>query len=337
MTKSNSRRAFTLVELLVVIAIIGILVALLLPAVQAAREAARRMSCSNNVKQISLAMHNYHDVHKTFPLGSFNLREAWPSNGTNWRALILPFIEQQPVFDNLSFTMNSHFMSGGAAGANALLGNEVLRGLVVDVYACPSSKWKPLSNGHQNPGVVQNINYAGIQGAARPVPGNDPNLGTRDCGHGWSCNNGMLAANECFDFADCSDGTSNTMIVGEQSGTVQPPGANSYYEGNRSANYYGGWYGTRHPRPIGHPSGCGDLWQAGTTCVRFAPNAQIVQTGATDTMYRNNTVLNSGHPTGIEVGMTDGSVQFIPDTIDFITFKQLACRKDGLAVSWDSL
>ena len=93
------RRGFTLVELLVVIAIIGILVALLLPAVQAAREAARRMSCSNNLKQLALAMHNYHDVHKTFPLGSYNLREAWPSNGSNWRSLILPYIEQQNAND----------------------------------------------------------------------------------------------------------------------------------------------------------------------------------------------------------------------------------------------
>ena len=335
MVPQRHHKAFTLVELLVVIAIIGILVALLLPAVQAAREAARRSQCSNNLKQIGIALHNYHDTHKTLPLGAFNLRQAWPSNGTNWRALILPFLEQGTVYDQLSFTATSNFMAGGAAGGNALSGNEVLRGLVVQVYACPSAMFAPLSEGHQNPaGTVQNIHYAGIQGAARPVPGQYSSTGTADCGHGWSCFNGMLAANECFGLASCLDGTSNTMLVGEQSGLVRD-GANcdEYYGGNRSANYYGGWYGTRHPNPAsaGTPD-CSDLWQAGTTCVRFPPNSQVCQVGATRRMYRNNTILNSGHPGGIQVLMTDGSVHFISETINFVDLKRLACRMDGEAV-----
>lgn len=333
MTKPRSRRAFTLVELLVVIAIIGILIALLLPAVQAAREAARRSQCSNNLKQIGIALHNYHDTHKTFPLGSFCLHDGWPSNGTNWRVLIFPFIEQGALYDQLKFEKTtSSFMGSTAAGASApLVGNEVLRGLVVSVYACPSSAFKPLSAGHNNTaGMSQNVNYAGIQGAAQPVPGRDATMGTRDCGHGWSCNNGMLAVNEVFNMGDCKDGTSNTMIVGEQSGLVfRGSTCNSYQDGNRSSNYYGGWYGARRTDSVANLCPSRDLWQTGTTCVRFPPNSQICQTGATETMYRNNTVLNSGHPGGIEALLTDGSVQFISDTIDFMDLKRLACRKDG--------
>jgi prepilin-type N-terminal cleavage/methylation domain-containing protein len=320
----SRRRGFTLVELLVVIAIIGVLVALLLPAVQAAREAARRTQCVNNLKQIGLALHNYHDTYGTFPYGSFNLREAWPSSGTNWRALILPFVEQQTIHDQLTFSSDPsvHFMAGGAAGANALAGNVVLRRLVLPVYRCPSTEIDELG-GHNNVDAM-NANYVGVQGAARPIPGPDPNRGTQDCGHGWSCNNGLLVANEAFKMARATDGLSNTLIVAEQSALVAGQ--------NRTANYYGGWYGSRHPRWVGHPSGCGDLWQAGTSCIRFSINSQIVQTGATEAMYRNNTHWNSKHPGGINAAVADGSVQFITETIDFINLKRLACRYDGEVV-----
>ncbi|WP_153557707.1 DUF1559 domain-containing protein [Roseimaritima sediminicola] len=319
----TKRRGFTLVELLVVIAIIGVLVGLLLPAVQAAREAARRMSCTNNVKQIVLGMHNYHDTLLTFPAGSYNLREAWPSNGSNWRALILPYIEQNALYDQLQFidTAPYTFMAGGAAGSNALYGNEVLKEFELPTYRCPSSAIPvfdiaPVSN---NQAKTMVVSYVGIQGAARPVPGPDPNRGTADLGHGWSSNNGILVPNESFGMQAITDGTSNTMIIADQSGLVAGV--------NRTANYYGGWYGTRHGSPVS--SGRRDLWQTGTTCVRFAPNSNIVQTGATERMYRNNTVINSFHPGGITIGLADGSVRFLPDTVDFMTLKKMCCRYDG--------
>lgn len=318
----SPRRGFTLVELLVVIAIIGILVALLLPAIQAAREAARRTECINNMKQIGIALHNYHDTFRTLPLGSFNLREAWPSNGTNWRVLILPFLEQTAIHNQLAFTATSHFMAGGAAGGNALLDNEVLKGLVLDAYRCPSTVVPPIG-GHNNT-LAMNANYVGVQGAARPIPGPDPNLGTRDCNHGWSCNNGLLVPNQCFGLQYATDGTANTLIVAEQSALVRNV--------NRTSNYYGAWYGTRHPRSI-EASSCGDLWQTGTSCVRFAPNSDIVQTGATETMYRNNTHWNSTHPGGINALLTDGTVRFISQDIDFWNLKRLACRYDGEPVA----
>jgi len=320
--RGHGRNGFTLVELLVVIAIIGVMVGLLLPAVQAAREAARRMSCGNNLKQIGLALHNYHDTHRRLPYGSFNLRETWPASGTNWRALLLPFIEQQNVHDNLSFTASSNFMAGGAAGANAFLGNEILANLEISTYRCPSTVIPPFDQapGSNNQANGLMISYVGIQGAARPVAGLDPTRGTVDCGHGWSCANGSMLVNENINFSGITDGLSNTIFVAEQSGRVAGV--------NRTSNYYGGWFGSRHPRKV-QSGNCLDLWQTGTTCVRFGINSNIVQTGATEGMYRNNTVINSQHPGGILVAVADGSTTFVTESIELLVLKQLCDRDDG--------
>ncbi len=320
----STRRGFTLVELLVVIAIIGILVALLLPAIQAAREAARRTQCVNNMKQMGIALHNYHDTYRKFPLGSYNLREAWPSSGSNWRALILPFMEQSTIHEQLTFSSNPavHFMASNAAGAVPLAGNEVLKRLVLPAYRCPSTVL-PEIGGHNNTEAM-NVCYVGVQGAARPIPGANPDAGTRDCNHGWSCNNGLLVANQAFGLQQATDGTANTLLVAEQSALVGMS--------NLTSNYYGAWYGSRHPRPLDDPN-CGDLWQTGTSCIRFAPNSKIVQTGATEAMYRNNTHWNSLHPGGINVLVADGAVRFITDDIDFVNLKRLACRYDGEPVA----
>lgn len=316
------RSAFTLIELLVVIAIIAILVAILLPAVQQAREAARRSTCKNNLKQLGLAMHNYHDTHSTFPQGSFGREQAiWPTRGNpNWRSLILPQLEQTNVYDQLDFETGD-FRGDTLSGAN-----QILRGLSMSVYLCPSSANDPFDNSENTWSNTQralNHQYVGIQGAARPIPGIDPNRGTRDCQQGWSCNNGMLFQNGNTRMRDAIDGTSNTMMIAEQSGLTNGR--------NLTANYYGGWHGSRNNTNVSGGT-CNDHWQAGTTCVRFVPNADIIQTGATDTKYRNNTVLNSYHPGGIQVLLVDGSVRFISENLDFNTLKQLAVRYDGVPI-----
>ena len=142
MCYTHSRRGFTLIELLVVMAVISILIALLLPAVQQAREAARRSSCQNNLKQLGLALHNYHDVHKTFPLGATAMTDWALKNGTNWRTAILPQLEQGPLFEQLDFENGSSF------AGDTYTGNEVLRGLKLAVYLCPSSDLDPFDNPH---------------------------------------------------------------------------------------------------------------------------------------------------------------------------------------------
>ncbi|MFV0442717.1 MAG: DUF1559 domain-containing protein [Planctomycetaceae bacterium] len=319
------RHGFTLIELLVVIAIIAILVALLLPAVQQVREAARKSQCQDHLHNIAIAMHSYEGTHKLLPLGSYNLNNgAWPHNGSNWRVLLFSFIEQKSVKDQLHFQADISFRGNMLQNPT---GETVLKDLVVDLYTCPSSVIPLFDNPHTwtNPQHGMNVHYVGIQGAARPVPGTNPNLGTKDCGHGWSCNNGLLAANQAFRFAECTDGTSNTMVVSEQSGMQR----GSAGIRNRTSNYYGGWSGSRHPRTIDDPAGCGDLWQTGTTCVRFAPNSNINQTGATDAMYRNNTVINSEHPGGIQGALLDGKVTFIGENTDMNVLKRIACRYDG--------
>lgn len=326
------RQGFTLVELLVVIAIIGILVGLLLPAVQAAREAARRMSCSNNLKQLGLALQNYHDTNKRFPFGSrggITWAQAGIKDGTNWRISILPYMEQTAVYNRLNF--GGSFGAGTTAATAYMGGNQHLSNFVLPTYRCPSSALELFpqtyitntggTGSFNNPGNGMGIHYVGIMGAA-------PNYawtqaGYRDCGHGWSCDQGIMTVNECKGMRDVTDGTSNTIIVSEQSGQVRKT--------DLTSNYYGGWSGARHNATLA-ASSCSDLWQTGATCIRQPPNSQIDDPGNRNP-YRNNTTINSFHPGGLQVVLCDGSVQFLSNSIDFQILKALAIRSDGQVAS----
>jgi len=253
---SNRRRrsAFTLVELLVVIAIIGILVALLLPAIQAAREAARRTQCNNNLKNMALALQNYHDVYKTFPTGANTRRilndpTAIPNNlGMSWMLATAPFIEQRNIYDKIQTTQQAGsafpapaYHYGSFTDYPAI--QTALRTLVPEYLRCPSS---PLPTMNMDTGNICNSTYTGISGGTDIIPSTDaaaatlypqPNLwgvptttqifknnaGTRTLAAGcsndngvWACS-GMLPPCEWINIAKCTDGTSNTMIIGEQS------------------------------------------------------------------------------------------------------------------------
>lgn len=196
----TERGGFTLIELLVVIAIIAVLVGLLLPAVQAAREAARRAQCTNNLKQIGLALQGYHDTHNTFPAGGWIAVYNQPlTNNMNigWSAVILPWLEQNALYSevNLSYLYNAAVNSTAAY-------------TVLQVYLCPSEPRQTLWNKYPGPPPDQfpsaDADYGGM-------------YGPRALGSGFTNNPpaGAMIFNQCFGLAQITDGSSQTIAVGE--------------------------------------------------------------------------------------------------------------------------
>ena len=186
----TSRAGFTLVELLVVIAIIGILIALLLPAVQAARESSRRTSCRNNLKQLGLALHHYHDTYKSFPMGS-NIDRSRSCYGLSWHVYLLPFIEEQDIYRQF----NPDEGPCGKGGVPNSTG--------VPVFRCPSSQ------------VAQGMtNYSGTAGARKSKNPNDY------CGE--YATDGVLYLLSRTQIKHVSDGTSHTFLAGERIYGVKP-------------------------------------------------------------------------------------------------------------------
>ncbi len=330
-TRRAVRSGFTLVELLVVIAIIGILIALLLPAVQAAREAARRMQCSNNLKQIGLALHNYHGAFGTFPIGSRSgTIPSYNTYGTNWRSSLLAFLEQQTISDKLNFE------TGSFSGWNTQPfseGNQILEGLLVPVYKCPSSTIDPFINEptsiNDHGGLMHD--YVGISGAY-PDPGGRGSAVCRQSMRGYVCNTGLLAPHESMAIKHASDGTSNTIIVAEQSGLVADRSVRS--------NYGGGWAGARDhatgydlkPRKANQIEDGTNYYHCGLTVVRWAINSQTTIANSSSTTYETNTILNSFHPGVIQILLADGSIRAISETIDMETLRRLASADDGVPI-----
>lgn len=196
----NSRKhGFTLVELLVVIAIIGVLVALLLPAVQAAREAARKAHCKNNLKQVGIALHNYHDTHKVLPPGWLaDAPEGAP--GWAWGAFLLPYLEQSNSFRQIDTTEHIDEPANAAA-----------RVLVIESYLCPSDPFpnRFVLNSQDTPLMdVAKSNYVGVFGTSEveDVPSNGE---------------GVFYHNSSTRLADVPDGLSNTLFVGERSSRLE--------------------------------------------------------------------------------------------------------------------
>lgn len=341
------RRGFTLVELLVVIAIIGVMVGLLLPAVQAAREAARRMSCSNNMKQLGLALHNYHDTFQSFPLGvrTGGNNGGW---GTSFYVRLLPFVEQQPLWESWPFTERGtaaapFAQSEGYGGGNAnLRGNPVdIRTLMISTFRCPSS---PLDDFIGNDGMV--ASYSGIAGAVeatgRFVPQRQ-RLCCSCCGHadgissqlGMHSNNGLLTGglNHALKFRDATDGTSNVMIIGETSDWMIRP--NGVKIGRGSSNH--GWaMGAGHNHRItGVETGDGN-WDGrwfNLTTVRYPIGTRTYTLPGVNINQGPNNPLISAHPGGVHILLADGSVRFMSNSTNLETLKVLADRNTGVPIT----
>jgi prepilin-type N-terminal cleavage/methylation domain-containing protein len=201
--RSSFRSAgFTLIELLVVIAIIAILLALLLPAVQHAREAARRTQCRNNLKQIGLALQNYHATLRCFPPGGLDWRPPWPpgyqQRNIAWSALVLPWLDQQTVYWALDLHAAYDADVNAPAAATRL-----------PVYLCPSTP-----NGDRQFRGRGPIAYGGIYGERLMSPNNPPK--------------GLMVYDEVFRFRDITDGASNTLIVGEDSQRIHVEWISAY-------------------------------------------------------------------------------------------------------------
>jgi prepilin-type N-terminal cleavage/methylation domain-containing protein/prepilin-type processing-associated H-X9-DG protein len=318
------RVGFTLVELLVVIAIIGILVSMLLPAVQSAREAARRMQCSNNLKQTGLALHNYHAAFGMFPFGNVTGPAPNLNNyGHSWYIGIMPFLEQQTVYDRFDFIGTAPLYITGWTGANDAGSNAKNRVLLQDiefpVMRCPSSPLPKFNTGLVNK-VPLSPSYAGNSGAM-----NHPSAVNHGGGSNvyWVSQGGILLNNVRVSIDNVSDGATNTLLVVEQSDwCINGSGTRVYC----SADCFHGF-------SMGHGhDGSNRVFNITTTMHRLGDKSATA-TGVGGNCG-SNSPIQSAHPGGANVTLADGSVQFLTEGIAIQVLYDLANRNDGNVVQW---
>ncbi|MFN3150622.1 DUF1559 domain-containing protein [Bremerella sp.] len=332
----SPRRGFTLVELLVVIAIIGVLIALLLPAVQQAREAARRMQCSNNLKQLGLALHNYHDTHQEFPTAHFLTDPT--DRPASWLVRIWPFIEQSAAYEQCTFSGSD--WSGRGFDRNW----RVTTNIFVEGLNCPSS---PMDRFHSQsatsemtsdgaPATVeyQIADYCGVGGTYGD--GKSHWYGY----HGRNDYSGVFIAidsknSQVTAFKDITDGTSNTLAIGEQSDyvTIDNGSGSVVKKDYRDFSWHGGaWSGggggeTSDGYWNGHSS-----FRVG---INFVASGNHSPHGIGDYWYGrrgHHSPFCSPHPGGALFTLADGSTRFISEHMNFDTLRSLGNRADGRVV-----
>jgi prepilin-type N-terminal cleavage/methylation domain-containing protein len=318
---SRPRSAFTLIELLVVIAIIATLMGLLLPAVQKVRESANRMKCQNNLKQIGLALHNYHNDHQMLPPSG-----TYP-NAFSIHALLLPYIEQDNVYYTINFNVSVNDHS-----------NDFARGTVVPTFLCPSDPY------HANvPSGWAGNNYRVNEGTI-PLNGykdSDPHH-VNDL---MPPPNGPFFINSVFTLADITDGTSHTAAfsehkTGDFSNAITTPDSDTYQPGTYPAD-------ADQAMQQCDAIDLGNLAYQGNSNV----GAPWIHSSHSITRYwhimppngrscmfppqRIATTANSGHVGGVNVLLMDGSLRFVPNAISLVTWRALGTRSGGEVLGED--
>ena len=297
------RFGFTLIELLVVIAIIAVLIALLLPAVQQARESARRTQCKNNLKQIGLALHNYHDTFNTFPPLENHLRtflagtdNEWGDRPGTFLLFLLPYIDKAPLYSTLNFDQRYDFAPNLAAIRRRF-----------PAYECPSNPQVGKNSGNNFEGNL--VTYFGVYGSADPPGGRARQQ--------WAIGNttdlnrrGVMFFNGMSPIAAVTDGTSNTIVVGEVRG----------YRPNSLTDM-----------SIAPDGGRGMRWEIGTS-TQMQPINGVDGPGGSNCPSCRWEGMSSFHTGGTHALLTDGAVRFINQNIDSNTFLFLGSKSDGVQI-----
>ncbi len=352
------RRAFTLIELLVVIAIIAVLVALLLPAVQQAREAARRSQCKNNLKQLGLAFMNYESAFSRLPAavylvgakggtinsigeGAYDLPAGSTEDGNvhMWAEMLLPFLDQQPLYNTINFSVPMGFASlTGGALPNLVSGGTypaaqnfaVISSAVIPSFICPTTPRSANTNVYLNDWWVSSLgsqfyNAGGVSDYMAPDIAGGLSLG--------KSSNTMIDAdqnrNEGIRFAQVTDGLSNTAMIVETA--------------NRANQWsMGKMIGPSHQSPANDPNGNPSLggdawndWQMGVNIVRAVSPGSVLTSrsnGQCAINCNNQFNLYSFHTGGAHVVLGDGSVRFLSQNIAALTVYNLLCMNDGNAI-----
>lgn len=329
----RSPSGFTLVELLVVIAIIGVLVGLLLPAVQAAREAARRMQCSNNLKQLALAFHNHHDTHRTFPSGG---QEASGSRYLiGWPGKLFPFFEQgslrnridsmtagvdttYPVGTGPSMTALDWIMPWRSRGAPHNGGDPIFEN-PIGTFTCPSSEL-----GTQSPDAWNTAN-ADIRAVYQGALHYRANAGAATAAltqgtqgrHQWFNQSGVMYPESKTTFGSITDGSSNTILLGETSSAI-------------GRGLFSRSWGSIEPWTWGYyayPPSATRGWLMIDHKILTYP---INYTGQ---FYTNETPYTSNHTGGAMFAFSDGSVHFLSQSMPLVLLQNLATKSDGQVAS----